>query len=470
VTASGSTRQRWCEHPPAAEPRGTVTVRSARGDPAGATGAAASRVGWRMSTGDRHGDARVRRRWLTTVGVGALTVAVVAGPVLGSGQPDLATSDADRAAADAGALIADELTILDGIDAARAAAELAPVVHHPEAARLARDWAQVMADAESRDDLAACADLRSAAPGPVWHPRDPHLDLGSPYLGDIGEVVGCFADEVDAAAFLDRTGSPTPSTPVSCSNPMAATSVVGVVDGPSSEASFTRDRPDRRDDADAGPARVDRTALPASSDRPDGERRHRRARTLRTGRPRCWPSPRYGGRGPGARDRPGDARGGRSDPRQPHPRPPSTRSPAVPGRVMIVGANDVIGPRAEAELAQWAPTCGGWRPPGSGSRLEPGDRRPRRRDRRPTRGSHRGADRGSRRRDQGRRTVRPGRGPSPAGRRPRSSPVRWSCRPVSSNSFRDTVGDVHEPAIAAAHAAGHHRRLRATGPSDPSSR
>jgi hypothetical protein len=144
----------------------------------------------------------VPRRRLVAVVAAAVVVGVVAGPVLGSGQPVRSTSDADRAAADAAALPADEVTLLDGLAAARAAEGLAAVDHHPEPARLARDWAQVMADAETLDEIAICADLDDPAPGPVWHPQDPHLDLATSYLGDLGEVVGCFADEVDAEAFL----------------------------------------------------------------------------------------------------------------------------------------------------------------------------------------------------------------------------------------------------------------------------
>lgn len=144
----------------------------------------------------------VTRRRLVAVLAVAAVVAVVAGPVLGSGQPVRSTSDADRAAADAAAAPADEAAMLDGLAAARDADGLAPVDHHPEPARLARDWAQVMADAEELDELATCADLDDPAPGPVWHPQDPHLDLATIYRGDIGEVVGCFADEVDAEAFL----------------------------------------------------------------------------------------------------------------------------------------------------------------------------------------------------------------------------------------------------------------------------
>lgn len=142
-----------------------------------------------------------RRRGLA-IGATVVVVGLLAGPVLGAGQPDLATSDADRAAADAGADPAAEVALLDGIAAARAAAGQEPLTHHPEAARLARDWSQVMAGAEDLEDIAACADLDDEAPGPVWHPRDPHDDLGNPYGGDIAEVVGCFADEVDAELFL----------------------------------------------------------------------------------------------------------------------------------------------------------------------------------------------------------------------------------------------------------------------------
>lgn len=177
-----------------------------------------------------------RARWLT-VGVAVATAAAVAVPVLGSGQPDLATSDADRTAADATASAVDETQLLDDLAAAREAAGLEPLTYHPDAARLARDWAQVMASAESRDDLAACADLSDPAPGPVWHPRDPHLDLGSPYLGDIGEVVGCFAEEVDAQAWLaNRLADPAHAAELL--EPTFRNVGIGVVDGPASEADF----------------------------------------------------------------------------------------------------------------------------------------------------------------------------------------------------------------------------------------
>lgn len=193
-----------------------------------------------------------RARWLT-VGVAVATAAAVAVPVLGSGQPDLATRDADRTAADATASVDDEVALLDALTVARSESGLRPLSEHPEAARLARDWAQVMAGAESRDDLAACADLADPAPGPVWHPRDPHLDLGSPYLGDIGEVVGCFADEVDAQTWLaNRLADPEHAGELL--EPAFRNVGIGVVDGPASEAGFvtvvlmdgTARTPDRR--------------------------------------------------------------------------------------------------------------------------------------------------------------------------------------------------------------------------------
>lgn len=146
--------------------------------------------------------APLRRRPAVLAGVVAVAGALLAGPVLASGQPTLSTSDADRAAADRTALASSEVTLLDGLAEARDEAGIAALEEHPEAARLARDWSQVMAAAEDDDDLAACADLSSELPGPVWHPDDPHADLSHAYGGDIGEVVGCFANEVDAAAFL----------------------------------------------------------------------------------------------------------------------------------------------------------------------------------------------------------------------------------------------------------------------------
>jgi hypothetical protein len=403
-----------------------------------------------MSTGDRHGDARVRRRWLTTVGVGALTVAVVAGPVLGSGQPDLATSDADRAAADAGALIADELTILDGIDAAREAAELAPVVHHPEAARLARDWAQVMADAESRDDLAACADLRSAAPGPVWHPRDPHLDLGSPYLGDIGEVVGCFADEVDAAAFLENRLAD-PEHAGELLEPAWRHVGVGVVDGPSSEASFTAivltdgtmRTPDRRG--------VD-AQLAASSDRPDGDDDTVVLAPSGPVAPLLAISPLRGGEVPAlVTDRATREEGDPILANRTRDRIDALTGGS--GRVMIVGANDVIGPRAEAELSAaghrvWRLAASGFGVSPSQAIVAPVD---------VTGGPHAAAIGVL---IEGRVVVGKADGRfDPVGTLTRGQTASILARAlelptVSSNPFRDTVGDVHEAAIAAAHAAG----------------
>lgn len=59
-----------------------------------------------------------------------------------------------------------------------------------------------MASVEDDETLASCADLYAELPGPVWHPEQPHADLAHAYDGDIGEVVGCFANEVDAASFL----------------------------------------------------------------------------------------------------------------------------------------------------------------------------------------------------------------------------------------------------------------------------
>lgn len=127
---------------------------------------------------------------------------LLAGPVLGGGQPERATSDADRAAADAAAMPDVEVALLDGLAAARENAGVPVLVEHPEAARLARDWSQVMAAEEDDELLATCVDLDSELPAPVWHPTDPHADLSQAYLGDIGEVVGCFDPALDPADFL----------------------------------------------------------------------------------------------------------------------------------------------------------------------------------------------------------------------------------------------------------------------------
>jgi hypothetical protein len=135
----------------------------------------------------------------------AVAAVAIAVPVLGAGQPDARTTDVEPTVADGRSDPEVEVTLLDGLDIAREDAGLAPLTPHPELARLARGWAAVMATTEeTAEDLADCADLDSQLPGPVWHPTDPHLDLSSTYLGELGEVVGCYADEVDAASFLER--------------------------------------------------------------------------------------------------------------------------------------------------------------------------------------------------------------------------------------------------------------------------
>ncbi len=146
--------------------------------------------------------ARLRRRPAVIASAMVVAGAVLAGPVLAAGQPTLSTADADRAAADRTAIPAVEVDLLDGLAEARDAAGAGALEEHPEAARLARDWSQVMASVEDDEALASCADLYAELPGPVWHPEQPHADLAHVYSGDIGEVVGCFANEVDAAAFL----------------------------------------------------------------------------------------------------------------------------------------------------------------------------------------------------------------------------------------------------------------------------
>jgi uncharacterized protein YkwD len=403
-----------------------------------------------MGRGVRHGDARTRRRWTTAAGVGALSVAVVAGPVLGSGQPDLATSDADRAAADATAVVDDELTILDGLAEARAAADLAPVVHHPEAARLARDWAQVMADAESREDLATCADLADEAPGPVWHPRDPHLDLGSPYTGDIGEVVGCFAEEVDAAAFLaNRLEDPDHAAELL--EPTWRHVGVGVVDGPASEATFTAivltdgtmRTPDRRG--------VDQQ-LAATADRPDGGDDTVVLTASGPIAPLLAASPLRGGAVPAlVTDR---ATREERDPilfNRTRDRIDALTGGA--GRVVAVGGTDVLGPRAVAELEAAGHRV--WRLAASGYGVSPTQPVVMPAD--VTSGPHAAAVGVL---VEGRVLVGKADGRfDPGGTLTRGQTASILARAlqlptVSSRPFSDTAGDVHEAAIAAAHAAG----------------
>lgn len=403
-----------------------------------------------MGRADVQTSVRTRPRWVTVGVVGAVAIALVAGPVLATGQPDLATRDADRAAADAWSVTDDEVLLLDGLADARAGAGVAPLVAHPEAARLARDWAQVMAASEDRDDIADCADLDDEAPGPVWHPRDPHLDLGSPYTGDIGEVVGCYAEEVDAAAFLaNRLADATHAAELL--EPAWRHVGVGVADSPTSDASFaavvltdgTMRSPDRRG-VDAllaasatRPAGGDDTVVLAGS----GEvARLLQAAPLRRGEVPVLVTD-------------------RGVPQEPDPvlsnrvRQRIDGVTGGTGRILVVGDESVVGPRAATELDAAGHTV--WRLAASGFGVSPTQ---------PvvvptdvTDGPHAAAIGVL---TEARVLVGKGGGRfDPVGTLTRGQTASIVARAldlptVSTSPFPDTAGDVHEAAIAAAHRAG----------------
>ena len=155
--------------------------------------------------------APTRRAPLVVAAIAAAVVAfgLAAGALAGDGHPDLSASDADPAHADATVHPGVTIALAEVLNDARLDADADPLPWNAQAARVARDWARVMADSEGDEELglALCADLTSDDLTPVWHPSAPHDDLGASVAGEIGEVVACKrAGETREAieGFVDR--------------------------------------------------------------------------------------------------------------------------------------------------------------------------------------------------------------------------------------------------------------------------